>query len=197
MCFNTCAWSAKLTLLHLGDQLLVEQAAGLLVKWAVDGDDVALSKHLLEVLDTAAADLLLLLSGQRLVVEVQEFLAVEGLEPSEDTLADTANGNGTDDLALEVVLVLSNLGDVPVAVLDLLVCGNEVADEGEDGHDDVLGDRDDVGSSNLCNGDTTVGLVGSIEVNMVGTDTSSDSELEFLGLSETFCGKVTRVETGT
>lgn len=49
------------TLLHLGDQVLVEHALSLLVERAVDGDDITLSEHLLEGVDTAAADLLLLL----------------------------------------------------------------------------------------------------------------------------------------
>jgi hypothetical protein len=59
----------------------------------------------------------------------------------------------------------------------------------------VLSDRDDVGSSDLSDGDTAVGLVGSIEVDVVGTDTSSDGELQVLGLSKTLSGKVTGVET--
>ena len=49
----------ELTRLHLRDKLLVEETTGLLVQGAVNGDNIALSKHLLEVLDTTAADLLL------------------------------------------------------------------------------------------------------------------------------------------
>lgn len=169
-------------LLHLGDELLVEEAAGLLVQRAVDGDNVALCEHLLEVLDAAAANLLLDLSGQGLVVEVEQLLAVEGLEAAEHTLADAADGDGANDLVLEVVLVLGDLCDVPFTLDDLLVGGDKVADESEDGHDDVLGDRDDVGASDLCDGDTAVGLVGGIEVDVVGTDTSGDGKLEVLCL---------------
>lgn len=69
-----------------------------------------------------------------------------------------------------------------------------VTDESEDGHDDVLGDRDDVGSSDLSNGDTAVSLVGSVEVDVVRTNTSSDGDLQVLGLGETLGGKVTGVE---
>ena len=162
---------------------------------AVDGDNVTLCEHLLEVLDATAANLLLDLRAQGLVVEVEELLAVEGLETAEDTLTDTADSDGTDDLVLEVVLVLGDLSDVPVTTGDLLVGRDEVADEGEDGHDDVLSDGDDVGASDLGDGDTAVGLVGSIEVDVVGTDTSSDGELEVLGLSKTLCCEVTGVET--
>ena len=180
--------------LHLGDEVLVEETAGLLVERAVDGDNITLSEHLLEVLDAAAANLLLGLGGEGLVVKVEKLLAVEGLEAAEHTLTDTADSDGTDDLALKVELVLSDGGNIPVAVLDLLVGGDEVADEEEDGHDDVLSDGDDVGASDFGNGDTTVGSVGGVEVNVVGTNTGSDGELEVLGLGQALCGEVTGVE---
>ena len=161
---------------------------------AVDGDNIALGEHLLEVLDATAANLLLDLRAQGLVVEVEELLAVEGLETAEDTLTDAANSDGTDNLVLEVVLVLGNLGDVPVTTCNLLVGGDKVTDEEEDGHDDVLSDRDNVGTSDLSDGDTAVGLVGSIEIDVVGSDTSSDRKLQVLGLSKTLCCEVTGVE---
>lgn len=182
-------------LLHLGDEVLVEQTAGLLVERAVDGDNVTLCEHLLEVLNAAAANLLLDLGAQGLVVEVEELLAVEGLETAEHTLTNTADSDGTNDLVLEVVLVLSDLSDVPVTAGDLLVGGDEVADESEDGHDNVLSDGDNVGAGDLSDGDTAVGLVGGIEVDVVRADTSSDGELQVLGLSETLCCEVTGVET--
>lgn len=161
---------------------------------AVDGDDIALGKHLLEALDATAANLLLLLRGERLVVEVEQLLAVEGLETAEHTLTDAANSDGTDDLVLEIVLVLGDGGDVPLASGDLLVGGDEIADEGEDGHDDVLGDGDDVGAGDLSDGDAAIGLVCGVEVDVVGTDTGSDGELELLRLCETLGGQVAGVE---
>lgn len=162
---------------------------------AVDGDNVALSQHLLEVLNTAAANLLLLLGRQRLIVKVQQLLAVERLETAEHTLSDTSDSNGSDNLALEVVLVLSDLSNVPFTLGNLLVGGDKVADESQDGHDNVLGDRDDVGASNLGDGDTAICLVRSVEVDVVRSDTSSNGKLQVLGLGETLCGKVTGVET--
>ena len=168
--------------LHLGDELLVEETAGLLVQGAVNGDNVTLGEHLLEIIDATAADLLLGLGGEGLVVVVQELLAVEGLEAAEDTLTDTADGDGTDDLVLKIELVLGDGSDVPVAGLDLLVGRDEVADQDQDGHDNVLSDRDDVRSGDLGDGDTAVGGVGSVQVNVIGTNTGSDSELELLGL---------------
>lgn len=187
--------TGSLTLLHLGEELLVEETASLLVQWCVDGDNVTLGEHLLEVLDTSATNLLLLLLGKWLVVEVQKLLAVEWLQAAEDTLTNSANGDGADNLALEVVLVLGDLSDIPVAAGDLLVGRDEVADEGKDGHDDVLSDGDDVGASDLSDGDTAVGLVGSVQVDVVGANTSGDSDLEVLALGKALGGEVTWVET--
>ena len=161
---------------------------------AVDGDNVALSKHVLKVLDTAAANFLLDLRGQRLVVVVEELLAVEGLETAENTLTDTANGDCTDGLALKVELVLGDGSNVPLTIADLLVSRDEVADQCEDGHDNVLSDGDNVGTSDLSNSNTTVCLVGSVQVDMVGANTGSDSKLEVLSLGQTLSGQVTGVE---
>lgn len=184
----------SLTLLHLGDQVLVEEAAGLLVQRAVDGDNVTLCQHLLQVLNTPAANLLLLLGAQGLVIKVQELLAVECLESAQDTLADTANSDCADDLVLEVILVLGNSSDVPVTSGNLLVCGDEVADKDEDGHDDVLSDGDDIGASDLSDGDAAIGLVGCVKVDVVGTDTGCDGNLEVLCLCEALSSEVAGVE---
>jgi hypothetical protein len=184
----------KRTRLHLADELLVEETAGLLVKRAVDGDNVTLCEHLLEVLDATAANLLLLLSAERLVVEVEELLAVERLQAAEDTLADAADGNGADDLALKIELVLGRLGDVPVSAGDLLAGRAEVADESEDGHDNVLGDGDDVGAGDFGDGDAAVGLVGLVEVDVVRANTGGNGDLEVLALLQAFGGEVTGVE---
>lgn len=182
------------TLLHLADQVLVEQATSLLVQRAVDGDNVTLGQHLLQIVNTPAANLGLLLGRQGLVVVVEELLAVKGLETAQDTLADTADSDGTDNLALEIELVLGSGSDIPLASLDLLVGGHKVAHEGEDGHDDVLSDGDDVGAGHLGDGDSTVGLVGGVEVDMVGTNTGSNGNLQLLGLGKTLSSQVAGVE---
>ena len=184
----------RLTLLHLGDELLVEQTTGLLVEGAVDGDDVALGQQLLEGIDAAAANLGLLLGRQGLVVKVEKLLAVEGLQAAQHTLADASDGDGSDDLAFQVELVLGGSGYVPLTGLDHLVGGDEVADEHEDGHDDVLGDRDDVGAGDLGNGDTAIGLVGGVQVHVVGANAGGDGKLELLGLGKTLGGQVAGVE---
>jgi len=186
----------ELTILHLGDQLLVEHASSLLVQRAVDGDNVTDLEHLLQTVHTPAANLLLNLGLQRLVVKVQQLLAIKRLQSAQHTLTDTPNGNGTDDLVLEIVLVLGDGGNIPIAPCDLFVGGDEVADEGEDGHDDVLGDGDDIGASDFGDGDTAIGLVGDVKVDVVGTDTCCYGNLELLGFGETLGGEVTGVEAG-
>ena len=152
----------------------------------IDRNDIALTQHLLQGVTTTAANLLLDLRLQGLVIEIQQLLAIERLQPSQHSLADSTHGNGSDDLVLKIVFVLGHGSDIPFAGLDLLVGGDEVADEDEHGHDDVLGHGDDVGAGNFGNGDTAVGLVGGIEVDVVGTDAGSDGELELLGFGETF-----------
>ena len=161
---------------------------------AVDGNDVALGQQLLEVVDAAAADLLLGLGRQGLVVVVEELLAVEGLEAAQDALADAADGDGAHHLALEVELVLGGRRHVPLAALDQLVGGRVIAHEDQDGHDDVLGHRDHVGARHLGHGDAAVGLVGGIEVDMVGADAGRDGELEVLGLGQALRREVAGVE---
>jgi hypothetical protein len=183
-----------LTRLHLGNQVLVEQTAGLLVQGAVDGDDIALRKHLLQIVDAAAANLLLLLGTEGLVVEVQQLFAVEGLQASQDALADAADSDGADNLVLEVVLILGSGGDLPLARLDVLVGRDEVAHQDEDGHDDMLGYGHDVGARHLGHGDAAVCLVCSIEIDVVRANASGDGELEFLGLGQTLGAQVSGVE---
>lgn len=58
----------------------------------------------------------------------------------------------------------------------------------------MLGDGDDIGTRDLGNSNATVGGVGSVQVNMVGADTSGDGKLQVLRLSETLGGQVARVE---
>lgn len=161
---------------------------------AVDGDNITLGEHLLERVDTTAANLLLNLGGQRLVVVVEQFLAVEGLQTTQDTLTNTADGDGTDNLVLEIVLVLGDGSNIPFTLGDLLVGGDEVADESQDGHDDVLGHGGDIAAGDLGDGDTTVGGVGGVEVDVVRTNTSSDGQLEVLGLGQTLSSQVSGVE---
>lgn len=187
-------WRGKHTLLHLADQVLVEQTTSLLVQRAVDGDNITLRQHLLKVLDATAANLLLLLGAQRLVVVVQQLLAVKGLETAQHTLTNAANSDGADNLVLEVELVLGGGGDVPLASLNLLVRGHKVAHQRQDGHDNMLSDGHDVGTGDLGDGDTAVGLIGSVQVDVIGADTGGHGQLQVLGLGKALSSQVTGVE---
>lgn len=58
----------------------------------------------------------------------------------------------------------------------------------------MFGNGDDIGAGNFSDDDSTIGLVGCIEVDMVGANTSGDGEFEVLGFGETFGGQVARVK---
>lgn len=75
-----------------------------------------------------------------------------------------------------------------------LVCGDEVADEQEDAHDNVLGDRDDVRAGDLE--DLNFALDGGVEVDVVGADTGGDADLQVLGLVDDVLGDICGVEGG-
>ena len=184
------------TWFHLVEQLLVEQTARFLVEWAVDGNNITLAEHVLEILDSPAADFLLHLLGERLVIEVEEFLAVEGLQAAKNSLTNATYGHGADHFVLEIVLVLSHFGHVPITTGDLFVRGDKVADEHENGHEHVLGDGNDVGARNFGDGDAAIGLVGGVQIDMVGTDTGGDGDFEVLGFGQTFGGQIAGMEPG-
>ena len=73
-----------------------------------------------------------------------------------------------------------------------LVCRDEVADEEQDAHDNVLRHGDDVGARDLENLDAL--LDGSVQVNVVRADASGDAELEVLRLLDDILGDICRVE---
>ena len=58
---------------------------------------------------------------------------------------------------------------------------NKVANEDENAHHDLLSNRLDVGSGNLE--DLNSVLNSCVEIDVVGSDTSSDTDLELLGLN--------------
>jgi hypothetical protein len=62
------------------------------------------------------------------------------------------------------------------------VSWDEVAHEDKNGHNDMLSDGHHVGTSDLGDGDAAVGLVCCIKIDMVGTNSSCDSDLEVLRL---------------
>ncbi len=68
---------------------------------------------------------------------------------------------------------------------------DEVPDEQENAHDDVLSDRDDVGARDLEHFDTL--LHSRIQVDVVGANTSGDTDFEVLSLSRTLSIRADRV----
>lgn len=187
-------WIDSHTGLHLGNEFLVEETLSLFVQGAVNGDNIALGEHLLERVDAATANLLFHLGLQWLVVVVEQLLAAKRLETSQHTLTNATDCHGTHDLALEIVLILGCTGDIPLTRLNLLMGGDKVADEHEHGHDGVFSDRRDIATGDLGDGDASIGLVGGIEVHVIGSNTGGDGNLEILGTCQTLCGQVAGME---
>jgi hypothetical protein len=183
------------TILHVRDELLVEEALGGGVQRAIDGHDITQREHLLQRLNSSATNLLFDVGRHGLVVVVEHFHGVEGLASLEDTLADSAATNGTDDLTLEIVGVLGDSSNIPAARDDLLVGGDKVSDQNEHSHDNMLSDGLDIRTSDFQNSD--ISSVGSIEINVVRAHTGSDADLELLGLVDSLLVDVARVEGGS
>jgi len=132
------------TLLEVLEEFGIDETAGSFVQGAVDGDDIAHGDHFLKRFDPASLDSGSGLLGKRSVVEIDEFFTVKGHETLEDTVTDTTGTDGADDFAFEIKRVTSDGRDLPVAALDHLVCGDKVAHEEKDRHDDVFCNGDDV-----------------------------------------------------
>ena len=58
----------------------------------------------------------------------------------------------------------------------------------------MLGNGDDIGASHFSDGDTAVGLVGGIEVDVVRSNTGSDGDLQLLCLGQSLGGEVAGME---
>lgn len=72
---------------------------------------------------------------------------------------------------------------------------HKVTDQGQDGHHDVFSDRHDIGASHFGNSDTTIGLVGRIQVDVIRANTGRDGKLQVLCLGQALRSEVARVET--
>src|SRR3546814_1637980 len=77
---------------------------------------------------------------------------------------------------------LHAIGDVPAALADPVVGRDVIADEAEDHHHDMLGNADRVAEGGL--GHRDAGLDRRVEIDMVGTDTSSERELKLVRLGD-------------
>src|SRR3546814_10763670 len=90
--------------------------------------------------------------------------------------ADAPGGNRANVHTLDIVGTRHAIGDVPAALADPVVGRDVIADEAEDHHHDMLGNADRVAEGDL--GHRDAGLDRRVEIDMVGTDTSSERELE-------------------
>lgn len=116
-------------------------------------------------------------------------LDIERLHETQHTQTNAASSDNTNIHTLNVVRLGDAVGNVPAALLaGPLVGGDVVAHETENHHNGVLGNTVGVGVSDLSNSDT--GLVGSIEIDVVRTNTSSQSQLEVLGPRDAISVKV-------
>lgn len=129
---------ALIPFLASGDQYLLRSSVGFLEREGGGGDEIRLT-----LWDIG-------------VVEPQQLLAVERRESLKYSIANTTGTNCTDHFSLKVKRVSSDLCDVPLVVSDLVMCGHKVADKEEDRHQDVLCDRDDIGSGDLESGSTSL-----------------------------------------
>ena len=87
---------------------------------------------------------LALTSGERRVIVVEELFRVERPETLQYAVTNASRPERADDLALQIIRIAGNVGHLPLAALDHLTGGHEVADEQEDVHHDLLSDGDDV-----------------------------------------------------
>lgn len=83
------------------------------------------------------------------VVMPQELFAPERLQTLQHPVPDPSTPDRSDDFTLEVKRVSSDIGNVPFSLSGLIVRRDKVADEREDRHHDVFGDRHDVRAGHL------------------------------------------------
>ena len=137
------------------------------------------------------AELALGLAVEPVLVRVVQ-VDVEGLEAPEHAEPDAAGAERAHRHPLQVVGALHAVGDVPAALRHPLVGRDVVAHQGEDHHDDVLGDADAVGVGDLGDGDAV--LHRRLQVDVVGADAGGDRQLQVRGAGDPLGGEVGRPE---
>ena len=137
------------------------------------------------------AELVLDLGGKAALVAVVEA-HVEGGQAAQHGETDPPGGEDPDVHAFEVVGPLHAVGDVPAALGDPVVGGQEVPDQGQDLHDGVLGHADAVAEGHLGHRDAPGD--GRVQVDVVRADAGGDGQLEIGGLGDALGGQVGRPE---
>jgi hypothetical protein len=134
---------------------------------------------------------LLDLARQAVAVVIVE-LHVERLEAPQHRRADPAGGDGADMHPLDVERAGDAVGDVPAAGAGDFVRGDEVPDQSQDRHHDMLGDADRVAIGHFGDGDAP--LDRRLEVDMVGADAGGDRQLQSIRLGDPLAGQIGRPE---
>lgn len=94
--------------------------------------------------------------------------------------------------ALKIVSVFGNGSNVPLLGHDLLMSRSVITDQDENLHHNVLSDTDDVRSGHLSDGN--LAFIGSVQIDMVRTDTCGLTQLQVFGFGDNFARQVSRVE---
>ena len=151
---------------------------------AINRDNIALRKHIFQLIHSPASYFFLHFWLQGLIIEIQKLFAVKGLQSPEDSLSNPAHCHCPNSLPLEVVFTLCDRRDVPITPGDLLMGRDEVADQHQNRHDHMLGHGDHVRSGDFSNSNAPVSLVGCIEIDVIRTDAGGDGELQVLGFGK-------------
>src|SRR5919202_751050 len=159
-------------LLHVEQPLAVEQTVRIRRQWNVDGDDVGPLDEIVEICPANAEDVLVdAADGRKVIVE---HVDVEALEAHGHLLPDPTHTDDPNGLVFEVVGLRGDLTDAPAAFDHVLIGRYEVAPQGQDLHDGVLGDAGDVAAALLGDGDAPVPRLRQVEV--VGADAGQDAQ---------------------
>ena len=59
----------------------------------------------------------------------------------------------------------------------------------------MFSDGDDVRACDFCDGDSAIGFIAGVKIDVVGTDARCDGEFEVLGFGKAVCCKVAGMET--
>ena len=117
---------------------------------------------------------------------------VERLEAAQHRASDPPGGDGPDMHPLDIVGSRYAVGDVPAAGLHQVPRLQIIADQRQNHHHDVLGDTDRVAIGDL--GDRDPAIDRGSQVDMVGTDSRGDRELEVLRFGYPLGGQIGRPE---
>ena len=163
------------TLFEQGQLLAADHMAGLLGEGHVNGDEVRQRKKIIDLLDDLDLKRLGLACGN--VGIVGEDAHAEGDGTAGYLRADAAHAEDGDGLAVELHAL--EFFAVPLAGLHAGVCLRDIARNGEHQGEGVLGGGDCVAAGGVHDNHAVLG--GSLDVDIVDTDSGTADDLEVLG----------------